>query len=90
MTLRTRLRYLLDVNGLAQDQQILIRAQSRMIHEQETKIRSMQLDHCRELQELVIGWLVHTESPEIDMRPELVEFDIDLKHRIAALEEYVL
>ena len=68
----------------------LINAQSRMIEQQRQELDRVRLDHYREVNALVEGWLIHHDQPELDMRPELLRFNMDLSDRIAQLEELIL
>lgn len=90
MTLISRLRRYFDIHLFVQEQMVLIRNQSALIAYQDNEIRQLQLDHVREMRGLVGGWLLHLEQPEIDMRPELAQLDMELGHRAARLEEHVI
>lgn len=90
MTLGAKLRYLIASQAIFEDQQTLLRTQARLIADRQDEIRRLKLEHAREMRGLVGGWLLHLESPEIDMRHELAELDMSLAHRAAALEEHVL
>ena len=68
----------------------LITAQARMIEQQNDQLNRIRLDHFREVNALVEGWLIHHDQPEIDMRPELMMFNLDLSDRIAQLEELIV
>lgn len=68
----------------------LITAQARMIEQQNDQLNRIRLDHFREVNALVEGWLIHHDQPEIDMRPELMRFNLDLSDRIAQLEELIV
>ena len=68
----------------------LIEKQERLIDDQNHLIRSMTLNHARDMQSVVAAWLIHIEQPELDMRDALVDFDADLVNRIAVLEEHVV
>ena len=68
----------------------LIAAQARVIDQQQRQLDRIRLDHFREVNALVEGWLIHHEQPDIDMRPELQKFNRDLSDRIAALEELIV
>ena len=68
----------------------LITAQARMIEQQNDQLNRIRLDHFREVNALVEGWLIHHDQPEIDMRPELMLFNLDLSDRIAQLEELIV
>jgi hypothetical protein len=71
-------------------QQRLILTQAQMIADQHQQLRAMQLEHARELQGMVSGWLINLEQPEVDVREDLSELEADLANSIAALEEHVL
>jgi len=75
----------------------LIRNQTALLtyHESErvrleAELNRIRLNHFREINALVEGWLIHHEQPEMDMRPELLQFNADLNDRIAVLEELIV
>jgi hypothetical protein len=90
MTLKQRIRQHRARLSLLEDQQILIRSLWRTISQQEDELRRLKLEHLRDKQGLVAGWLLHCETPEIDMRDELVALEQAFAHGVAKLEEHVL
>lgn len=87
MTLIHRVLRTLD---LIRAQNNLIAAQRALIESQRQQLHRQALNHTRELQGLVAGWLIHCDTPETDLRPELAELERDLCCQIARLEEHVL
>jgi hypothetical protein len=76
--------------ALRSDLMRLVRDQQKLIADQTRELRRAQLEHMREVQGLVSGWLIAIERPEVDMRPELVELERMLGTQIAVLEEHVV
>lgn len=76
--------------GLIAWQAAIIEQQQQLIADQTHTIRRMTLDHARDMQGMVSGWLIHIERPEMDVRDALAEMEADLTRRIAVLEEYVV
>jgi HAMP domain-containing protein len=81
---------LINTIDIIQLQHRLIGAQREKIAAQKDQIQRMRLEHTREIQGVVCGWLISCETPEIDMRDELVQLETALGHQIAKLEEHVL
>jgi hypothetical protein len=86
----TLIRRLLRTIDLLHVQNNLILAQRALISQQREQLNRQALEHTRELQGLVAGWLIHCDTPETDLRPELAELEHDLCVQIARLEEHVL
>lgn len=86
----TLIRRVLRTLDLVRVQNHLIAAQRALIESQREQLHQQALDHTRELQGLVAGWLIHCDTPETDLRPELAELEQDLCWQIARLEEHVL
>jgi hypothetical protein len=86
----TLIRRFLRTLDLLHIQNNLIIAQRSLIDQQREQLHRQALDHTRELQGLVAGWLIHCDTPETDLRPELAELERDLCGQIARLEEHVL
>lgn len=68
----------------------LITAQKDMIEAQTRLRQHEQLDHAREIQGMVAGWLLSLEQPELDIRGDLVDLEHKLRNQIATLEEHIL
>ena len=71
-------------------QDSLIVAQRALIAQMQQQMDRMTLSHARELQGMTAAWLIHHESPEVDLRDDLAALDRDLSVQIARLEEHVL
>ena len=68
----------------------VIEQQERLIDDQTRELRRMTLNHARDMQGIVAGWLIHHEQPELDVRDALADFERDLSAQIAVLEEHVV
>ncbi len=90
MTLIARLRYLLNLVDVVSAQDSLIIAQRTLIAQMRDQQERQALAHIRELQGMTAAWLIHHESPEVDLRDDLAKLDRDLSVQIAKLEEHVL
>ena len=67
----------------------IARAQQQLLEDQRAEIQRLKLEHHREIQGIVSGWIINLESPEIDMRDELHLLLARLADHIAVLEEHV-
>ena len=76
--------------GLTRDQMQLIRAQSKLIRDQQNEIRRLHLEHTKEIHGLACSWMLSLEQPEVDMRDTLFAMNTALADQIAKLEEHVL
>ena len=90
MTLRHRLRRHLNYQQLLDDQQEIIDAQTRLLNRLNDILQRERLEHSHEMRGLVAAWLIHLETPEIEMRDELADLEQVLAHQAARLEEHVL
>lgn len=90
MTLIARLRYLRNLIDVTAAQDSLIVAQRALIGQMREQLDRQALSHVRELQGMTAAWLIHHESPEVDLRDDLAKLDRDLSVQIAKLEEHVL
>ena len=72
------------------ESEIVMESQAALVVRQHERIQQMQLDHFLDMHGLVASWLISIESPELDVRDDLVRLEQDLGHRIAALEEHVV
>lgn len=90
MTLIQRLRVLPRIIDLMHAQDALIVTQRNLIRNMQQQMDRQALSHFRELQGLTTAWLIHHETPEVDMRDDLAEFARDLSVHIARLEEHVV
>ncbi len=90
MTLIARLRYLRNLIDVTAAQDSLIVAQRALICQMREQLDRQALSHVRELQGMTAAWLIHHESPEVDLRDDLAKLDRDLSVQIAKLEEHVL
>jgi hypothetical protein len=86
----TLIRRLLTAFRLLEQQQALIMAQQALILDHQHELRRVHLEHVREMEGIVCGWLIHCDQPEIDIRHDLCQLSTTLAHRAAALEEHVL
>lgn len=84
------LAHLFNVRRLLRCQDELITAQQKMIDMQTAELNRVHLEYTREMQGVVCAWLIGLESPEVDRREDLAEFEKALAHRIAVLEEHIL
>lgn len=75
---------------LLRDQHDLIRKQRSLIELQEHLLQRVHLDYNRELQSVVVGWILSHEQPEIDLSHDLSQLDRDIADRISQLEEHVV
>jgi hypothetical protein len=76
--------------GLARDQMQSIRAQAKLIRDQQNEIRRLHLEYTKEIHGLACAWMLSLEQPEIDMRDSLFAMNIALADQISTLEEHVL
>jgi hypothetical protein len=94
MTLIRRIRTLIDNKRLADEQWKLLVSQRELIQElREAHYEDMnraELEHNREMQGVVCGWLISLEKPEVDMRDTLVALENVLGHKIASIEEHLV
>ncbi len=90
MTLIARLRYLRNLIDVTAAQDSLIVAQRALICQMREQLDRQALSHVKELQGMTAAWLIHHESPEVDLRDDLAQLDRDLSVQIAKLEEHVL
>ena len=90
MTLTRRLNNLLHASIVMDAQEELITAQRTLISQMREQLDRQALSHVRELQGMTAAWLIHHESPEVDLRDDLAALDRDLSVQIARLEEHVL
>ena len=90
MTLIRRLRCVARLMDVVTTQDSLIVAQRTLISQMREQLDRQALSHVRELQGMTAAWLIHHESPEVDLRDDLAALDRDLSVQIAKLEEHVL
>ena len=76
--------------GLTRDQMSLIRAQSKLIRDQQAEIQRLHLEYTKEIHGLACSWMLSLEQPEVDMRDSLFRMNVKLADQIATLEEHVL
>ena len=75
---------------LLEQQNTLIDAQQRLIHQLHHDLSAARLEHAREMHGVVSAWRIHTETPEIDIRDDLTALATTLGHQAAMLEEHVV
>ncbi len=94
MTLIRRVRTFIDNARLADEQWQLIQAQRELIQSLKdthaTETNALELEHNREMQGMICGWLISLEKPEVDMRETLVALEYALGDKIASIEEHLL
>lgn len=84
------LRRLIRGLRIVEKQQQLIEAQDREITWLHDRNQRLQLEHYREIQAMTCAWIISIETPEIDLRRDLLAMDEALAQRIAFLEEHIL
>ena len=93
MTLTTLTRYISAMRharSIMREQQELIRRQAAFIQAQADELVEIRLDHLREIEGLISGWLIHIEQPEVDLRDDLIQLADQCRNSVARLEEHVL
>jgi len=68
----------------------LERQQRNVVHEQQRWLTETQLESLRCQRDLVLGWMISIERPEVDIRADLQAMHRDLSDQIAKIEEHVL
>jgi predicted nucleic acid-binding Zn ribbon protein len=68
----------------------LDRRQQDVIHAQQAWLAQTQLESLRCQRDLVLGWRISVERPEVDIREDLEAMYRDLSDQIARIEEHVL
>jgi hypothetical protein len=68
----------------------IIVQQQQDIEELEGDIRSVKLEHMRQMQGMAAAWLINMERPEVDLREQIAKIERTFAESIAVIEEHIV